>query len=320
MIFPEGTSVSERRLRPSKPGRPALRWAPRPDTVSSWACRWCRWPPTTSTPALPLRRALRRGPAHRGGRLRRRYDQDPDGRRRPLTEAIRRALELRLVITRDAADDALVQQVERTFGDHLNPDDDPTRSTTTSSSAAPYFRPWPGSSSTSPSAWPLPACSLTLSGRLCSVTASATMRLTTSAAAPGGLLNLVLGAPVWLYGVIEQLLALHPSFDRGRARYEGGWSLSRPSCWSWVCSLFPLAYTLQPSPCSTGSRTTGGLRPCMSLACPQSGFYALATGSPWRIASAPAAPPVRRRPAVGRNCWQRAAVVARCWRKHGRLI
>ncbi|SHI41681.1 1-acyl-sn-glycerol-3-phosphate acyltransferases [Hymenobacter daecheongensis DSM 21074] len=126
-IFPEGTSVSERRLRPLKTGaarislgaearhdfRLGLRILPiginyfDPSRFRSDVFVNVGQPIVVADYAAA-------------------YRADPEAAAAALTEEIRRRLERRLIITRDAAEDELVQQVERTFGEHLVPDDEET--------------------------------------------------------------------------------------------------------------------------------------------------------------------------------------------------
>ena len=127
MIFPEGTSVSERRLRPLKTGaaRIALGTEARHDFKLGLkiVCVGTNYfdPSHFRSDAL-----LNVAPPIEVSAYAARYHQDPDAAADALTEEIRQRLTRRLVISRDAADDQLAQQVERTFGNHLNPDDDPT--------------------------------------------------------------------------------------------------------------------------------------------------------------------------------------------------
>ncbi|MBW3127994.1 lysophospholipid acyltransferase family protein [Hymenobacter profundi] len=126
MIFPEGTSVSERRLRPLKTGaaRIALGAEARRDFQ-------------LGLHILPIginyfdpthfRSDVLVNPARliRVADYAAAYRQDPEAAADALTEEIRQRMEKHLVITRDASEDELVLNIERTFGDHLNPDDDP---------------------------------------------------------------------------------------------------------------------------------------------------------------------------------------------------
>ncbi|MDJ0364305.1 lysophospholipid acyltransferase family protein [Hymenobacter sp. H14-R3] len=127
MIFPEGTSVSERRLRPLKTGaaRIALGTEARHDFKLGLklVCVGTNYfDPSHFRSDVLLNVAAPIEVASYAAR----YREDPDAAADELTEEIRLRLTRRLVISRDAADDQLAQQVERTFGDHLNPDDDPT--------------------------------------------------------------------------------------------------------------------------------------------------------------------------------------------------
>ncbi|WP_151086510.1 lysophospholipid acyltransferase family protein [Hymenobacter baengnokdamensis] len=127
MIFPEGTSVSERRLRPLKTGaaRIALGTEARHDFRLGLkiVCVGTNYfDPSRFRSDVFLNVA----PPIEVSDYAARYRQDPDAAADEMTEEIRRRLTRRLVISRAAEDEQLAQQVERTFGDHLNPDDDPT--------------------------------------------------------------------------------------------------------------------------------------------------------------------------------------------------
>ena len=126
MIFPEGTSVSERRLRPLKTGaaRIALGAEARHDfrlglQVLPVGLNYFAPTHFRSDVFVHPARLIRVADYAAA------YRQDPDAAADQLTEEIRRRLESHLVITRDAAEDELVGHLEATFGDHLNPDDDP---------------------------------------------------------------------------------------------------------------------------------------------------------------------------------------------------
>ena len=127
MIFPEGTSVSERRLRPLKTGaaRIALGTEARHDFKLGLklVCVGTNYFDPSHFRSDVL---LNVAPPIEVASYAARYHEDPDAAADELTEEIRRRLTRRLVISRDAADDQLAQQVERTFGNHLNPDDDPS--------------------------------------------------------------------------------------------------------------------------------------------------------------------------------------------------
>ncbi|WP_167852123.1 lysophospholipid acyltransferase family protein [Hymenobacter elongatus] len=127
MIFPEGTSVSERRLRPLKTGaaRIALGAEARHDFQLG-----LRILPLGINYFDPSRFRsdvfVNVGQPIVVAEYADAYRLDPTAAADTLTEEIRRRLEQRLVITRDAAEDELVLQVERTFGEHLVPDDEET--------------------------------------------------------------------------------------------------------------------------------------------------------------------------------------------------
>ncbi|GAB2460436.1 hypothetical protein GCM10011375_10890 [Hymenobacter qilianensis] len=127
MIFPEGTSVTERRLRPLKTGaaRIALGAAARHDfrrEVQILPVGINYFDPSRFRSDVLLNVALPIQVSDYAAL----YAQDPIAAADELTEEIRRRLEENLVITRDAAEDELVQQVERTFGEHLAPNDEET--------------------------------------------------------------------------------------------------------------------------------------------------------------------------------------------------
>ena len=127
MIFPEGTSVSERRLRPIKTGaaRIALGTEARHDFKLGLkiVCVGTNYfDPSHFRSDVLLNVAAPIEVTTYADR----YHEDPDAAANELTEEIRLRLTRRLVISRAAEDDQLAQQVEYTFGNHLNPDDDPT--------------------------------------------------------------------------------------------------------------------------------------------------------------------------------------------------
>ena len=127
MIFPEGTSVSERRLRPLKTGaaRIALGAEARRDFqlnlhilplgINYFDPQRFR-SDVFMNPAEPIRVADYAA----------QYQQDPEAAADALTDEIRCRLEQRLVITRTDEEDELITQVERTFGQHLIQDDEET--------------------------------------------------------------------------------------------------------------------------------------------------------------------------------------------------
>ncbi|RYU81086.1 lysophospholipid acyltransferase family protein [Hymenobacter persicinus] len=126
-IFPEGTSVSERRLRPLKTGaaRISLGAEARHDfrlglRILPIGINYFDPSRFRSDVFVNIGRPILVADYAAA------YRADPEAAADALTEEIRRRLEQRLVITRDAADDELVLQVERTFGEHLIPDDEET--------------------------------------------------------------------------------------------------------------------------------------------------------------------------------------------------
>ncbi|GAB2944608.1 hypothetical protein GCM10027048_06820 [Hymenobacter coalescens] len=125
MIFPEGTSIAERRLRPLKTGaaRIALGAEARHDFRLGVRILPVGLNYSASTrfrsdvlifPAEPIVVADYAA----------QYRQDPEAAADALTEELRRRLEAHLVVTRDDAEDALVRQVEATFGQYLVPEHD----------------------------------------------------------------------------------------------------------------------------------------------------------------------------------------------------
>ncbi|UYZ58309.1 lysophospholipid acyltransferase family protein [Hymenobacter latericus] len=123
MIFPEGTSIAERRLRPLKTGaaRIALGAEARhqfklglrilPIGINYSASTRFR-SDVLLNPAAPIVVADYAA----------QYRLDPEAAAEALTEELRRRLEQHLVVTRDDAEDALVRQIEATFGQYLVPE------------------------------------------------------------------------------------------------------------------------------------------------------------------------------------------------------
>lgn len=127
MIFPEGTSVSERRLRPLKTG--AARIALGAEARHNFTLGLRIVPlginyfdPQRFRSDVLLNLAEPIAVADYAAQ----YAQDPEAAADELTEEIRRRLEAHLVITRTDEEDELVAQVERTFGQHLIQDDEET--------------------------------------------------------------------------------------------------------------------------------------------------------------------------------------------------
>lgn len=124
MIFPEGTSVSERRLRPLKTG--AARIALGAEARHNFQLGLQVLPVGINYFDPQRFRSdvlINVAPPIRVADYAAAYHHDPAAAADQLTEDIRRQLEQHLVITRDAAEDELVQQLERTFTGHLIQDD-----------------------------------------------------------------------------------------------------------------------------------------------------------------------------------------------------
>ncbi|OWP64289.1 glycerol acyltransferase [Hymenobacter amundsenii] len=127
MIFPEGTSVSERRLRPLKTGaaRIALGAEARRDFglnlhILPLGINYFDPQRFRSDVFLNLAEPIRVADYAA------QYRQDPEAAAAALTEEIRSRLEQHLIITRTNEEDELITQVERTFGQHLIQDDEET--------------------------------------------------------------------------------------------------------------------------------------------------------------------------------------------------
>ncbi|MDO7849147.1 lysophospholipid acyltransferase family protein [Hymenobacter sp. M29] len=276
MIFPEGTSVSERRLRPLKTGaaRIALGAEARHDfklglKVVPLAINY--FDPSRFRSDVLLNVA----PPIRVADYAAAYAQDPEAAADQLTDAIREALERRLVITRDAAEDAFVQQVERTFGNHLNPDDDPNtlydnfQLSQTLLQALAWFEQH--------------APTRLVAMRLQFQTYLADLRRfrITDEALEGqrrgtfaGLLNLFFGAPVWLYGVLNNYLPyILPSVVAKRATKEA--EFVAPIMLVVGMITFPLAYALQAAAVQHYLTHDWRLTVLYVLSLPLTGFYAL---------------------------------------------
>jgi 1-acyl-sn-glycerol-3-phosphate acyltransferase len=314
MIFPEGTSVSERKLRPLKTGaaRIALGAEARHDfklglQVLPVAINY--FDPSRFRSDVLLNIAPPIVVAHYAEA----YAQDPEAAADALTDAIRQALERRLVISPDAADDALVQQVERTFGDHLNPDDDPSTlydnfqlSRTLLQALAYIQQHYPerlAAARTQFDAYQAALRQHHLTDEALNDQRRGTI---------GGLLNLILGAPLWLYGIINNYLPyILPSMVAKRATKEV--EFVAPIMLVVGMLTFPLAYTLQAAAVQHWLTHNGWLTALYVLSLPISGFYALGYWESLasRVRRLRAANLFRRQPAVGEDLLrQRAAVIA----------
>jgi glycerol-3-phosphate O-acyltransferase/dihydroxyacetone phosphate acyltransferase len=276
MIFPEGTSVSERRLRPLKTGaaRIALGTEARHDFKLGLklVCVGTNYFDPSSFRSDVF---LNVAPPINVADYADRYHQNPDAAADALTEDITQRLTRRLVISRAADDDQLAQQVERTFGDHLNPDDDPTTlydnfqlSRTLLDAVAWFEQHDPGR---------LAALRAALSTYLASLEAHKLNDLDLNQS-PGtrlaDLLNLVLGFPVGLYGLVTNYLPYKiPSQVAHRATKET----------EFIAAImlgvglltFPLAYAVEAAAVQHWLTHDWRLTALFLLSLPFAGFYAL---------------------------------------------
>jgi len=314
MIFPEGTSVSERRLRPLKTGaaRIALGAEARHQfmlglKVIPIAINYFDPARFRSDVLLNVARPI---VVADYAAL---YAADPNAAADQLTEAIREALERRLVIAHDATEDALVQQLERAFGDHLNPNDDPEtlydnfQLSQTLLQALAWFEQHD------------PTRLHAMRQQLQTYLGALRQHRLTGEALEGqrrgtvaGLLNLALGGPVWLYGVLNNYLPYTlPSLVAQRATKEV--EFVAPIMLVVGMVTFPLAYALQAAAVQHWLAHDWRLTALYLLSLPFTGFYAL---SYWatlaaRLERLRALRLFRRAPAVGQDLLrQRAAIVA----------
>jgi glycerol-3-phosphate O-acyltransferase/dihydroxyacetone phosphate acyltransferase len=241
------------------------------------------------------------------------YAQDPEAAADQLTDALREALERRLVITRDAAQDAFVQQVERTFGNHLNPDDDPEtlydnfQLSQTLLQALAWFE---QHAPTRLVAMRIQFQTYLEDLRRYRVTDEALdgQRRGTFA----GLLNLVLGAPVWAYGLINNYLPyILPSMIAKRATNDI--AFVAPIMLVVGMLTFPLAYALQAAAVQHWLTHDWRLTALYVLSLPLTGYYALGywnTLAP-RLERLRALRLFRSQPAVGQELLSRRATLVR---------
>jgi glycerol-3-phosphate O-acyltransferase/dihydroxyacetone phosphate acyltransferase len=278
MIFPEGTSVSERRLRPLKTGaaRIALGTEARHHFKLGLklVCVGTNYFDPSSFRSDVL---LNVAPPINVADYADRYHQDPNAAADALTEEITQRLTRRLVISRAADDDQLAQQVERTFGDHLNPDDDPTTlydnfqlSRTLLDAVAWFEQHDPGR---------LAALRTALSTYLASLQAhklgdndlDQSQRPGTRLA---DLLNLGLGCPVWLYGLVTNYLPYKiPSQVARRATKETEFIAAIMLGVGLI--TFPLAYAVEAAAVQHWLTHDWRLTALFLLSLPFAGFYAL---------------------------------------------
>ena len=313
MIFPEGTSISERKLRPLKTG--AARIALGAEARHNFTLG-LRVVPVAINYFDPARFRsdvlLNVAPPIAVADYAAAYAQSPDDAAEQLTEAIRVALERRLVVSKDAADDAFVQQIERTFGDHLISDDDPSTLYDNFQLSRTLLQALAWAEQTFPER--LTLARVQLNTYLADLHR---YRLTDQAlgdqqrGSVAGLLNLVLGAPVWLYGVLNNYLPyILPSVVAKRATTEV--EFVAPIMLVMGMMTFPLAYGLQ---IGAVQHFTHDWRWTLlyALSLPVAGFYAL---SYWntlatRLRGLRAARLFRRAPALGAALLQqRAALVS----------
>ncbi len=278
MIFPEGTSVSERRLRPLKTGaaRIALGTEARHDFKLGLklVCVGTNYfdPSRFRSDVL-----LNVAPPINVADYAERYHQDPEAAADALTEEITRRLTRRLVISRAADEDQLAQQVERTFGDHLNPDDDPTTlydnfqlSRTLLDAVAWFAQHDPSRLAALRTALGTYLTSLG-THRLDDDDLDQTQRPGTRLA---DILNLGLGFPVWLYGVITNYLPYKiPAQVARRATKETEFIAAILLGVGIV--TFPLAYAVEAAAVQHWLTHDWRLTALFLLSLPFAGFYAL---------------------------------------------
>ena len=314
MIFPEGTSISERRLRPLKTG--AARIALGAEARHGFKLG-LQVVPVAINYFDPSRFRsdvlLNVAPPIRVAAYAAAYARDPDEAADQLTEAIRVALERRLVISRDAAEDAFVQQIERTFGDHLNPDDNPDTLYDNFQLSRTLLQALPWAEQQ------FPERLAEARGRFENYLAELHRHGLNDEAldsqrrgSVAGLLNLVLGAPVWLYGMLNNYLPyILPSAVAKRATKDV--EFVAPIMLVVGMLTFPLAYTLQIAAVQHWLTHDWRLTTLYGLSLPLTGFYALSYWSTLsaRLRQLRAARLFRRTPAVGQALLaQRAGLVA----------
>ena len=276
MIFPEGTSVSERRLRPLKTG--AARIALGAEARHNFKLGLQVVPVATNYFAPSRFRSdvlLNVAPPIRVADYAAAYAQDPEAAADALTDAIRVALERRLVITRDAAEDELVQQVENTFGEHLNPDDDPDtlydnfQVSRTLLQAVAWFEQHHPERLVA-----LRAQLETYLAKLRQFGLTDTALESQQHGRIAGIVNLVLGLPLWLYGVLNNYLPyILPSMVARRATKDA--EFVAPIMLVVGMITFPLAYALQAMAVQHWLTHDWRLTALYLLSLPFAGFYAL---------------------------------------------
>ncbi|MFD1467871.1 lysophospholipid acyltransferase family protein [Hymenobacter caeli] len=315
MIFPEGISLNERTLRPLKTGaaRIALGAEARHDFqlgLHVLPVGLNYFDPTRFRSDVLLNVA----PPIRVAAYAAAYAADPDAAAAALTAAIQEALEWQLVVSHDAAGDALAQQIEHTFGDHLNPDDDPDTlydnfqlSRTLLQAVAYFARHDPAR---------LAAARPRLAHYLGALHRHGLDDAALDAQRRGrlaGLLNLALGLPVWAYGLVNNYLPYKlPALVARRA------TPTEPEFRAAVLMgvglvVFPLCYALQAAAVQHWLAHRWWLTALYVLSLPVSGFYALGYGAELaaRLRRLRALRLFRRAPAEGAALLaQRAALLA----------
>jgi len=312
MIFPEGTSVSERRLRPLKTGaaRIALGTEARHNFKLGLkiVCVGTNYFDPSHFRSDVL---LNVAPPISVADYAARYHQDPDAAADALTEEIRRHLARRLVISRAAEDDQLAQQVERTFGGHLNPDDDPStlydnfQLSRTLLDAVAWFE--------QHDAGRLATLRAALGTYLASLDAH---RLDDEALDQGqrpgtslvDYLNLIFGFPLWLYGLLTNYLPYKIPAEVARRATKETEFIAAILLGVGIVT-FPLAYAVATAAVQHWLTHDWRLSTLFLTSLPLAGFYALGY---WQTLSARLKRlRVRRQPAAGlaRLQAQRATVL-----------
>ncbi|WP_375416749.1 lysophospholipid acyltransferase family protein [uncultured Hymenobacter sp.] len=312
LIFPEGSSISERKLRPLKTGaaRIALGTEARHNFQLGLRVQCVGlnyFDPTRFRSDVLLNVA----PPIRVAAYAAAYAHDPEAAADQLTAEIELRLARRLVISRDAAEDALVAQVERTFGDHLNPDDDPTTlydnfqlSRTLFSAVAWFELHDPGRLADLRQRLPAYLAELNKYG-LDDAALDDERRGSLT-----GLLNLVFGFPVWVFGLITNYLPyMLPSMIARRATQD--LEFVAPIMLVTGIFTFSLGYALELFIIQHFITHDWRLTTLIGLLMPVAGFYAL---NYWQALAARrrrlrAARLFRRAPAVGQALLQARAAV-----------
>ena len=206
-----------------------------------------------------------------------------------------------------------MQQVERTFGDHLHPDDDPNTLYDNFQLSQTLLRALAWLQAHYPDR--LAAARAQFEDYLAELGRHGLSDEALDEQRRGsiaGLLNLGLGWPLWLYGVINNYLPyILPSLVARRATRE--LEFVAPIMLVVGMITFPIAYALQAALMHEWLTRHWGLTALYVISLPISGFYALRYWEQLagRLRRLRAATLFRRQPAVGQQLLQkRAAVVA----------